>query len=361
MILKKELKEKLDKTISSVKNNSELVQKYYKNNQKISNFLCFSSVLVLISSYNLLSLLSSNENKYDNVTSENLSLIVSDNDSLDSKEQEVFENINEFIDDYGYYLEDNKVCDNLLNLNIKYGSDENISSDSIAASWNPNTQTISLYCCETSSDIGQYEGVVSHELYHLLSTNEDKEYSACLSEGITCLINYEYSDYKNTDYYYKQQLIAQALCTIVGKDVLIKSYLKYDEDILKKKLLNIYHDETVVNEFFYNIDRYHTLNTEYLQYINKKLSGKEKDNYYNLREKMNNTLNTISKELEFYYTQKNDSTAPNIDCYLTELVNNNDIVTEDKLYRITVTLNDKNIESNLIKKEHNKNHIKQYG
>ena len=91
------------------------------------------------------------------------------------------------------------------------------------------------------------------------------------------------------------------------------------------------------------------------------MSGKEKDNYYNLREKMNNTLNTISKELEFYYTQKNDSTAPNIDCYLTELVNNNDIVTEDKLYRITVTLNDKNIESNLIKKEHNKNHIKQYG
>ena len=50
------------------------------------------------------------------------------------------------------------------------------------------------------------------------------------------------------------------------------------------------------------------------------MSGKEKDNYYNLREKMNNTLNTISKELEFYYTQKNDSTAPNIDCYLTELV-----------------------------------------
>ena len=31
MILKKELKEKLDKTISSVKNNSELVKKYYKN------------------------------------------------------------------------------------------------------------------------------------------------------------------------------------------------------------------------------------------------------------------------------------------------------------------------------------------
>ena len=32
MILKKELKEKLDKTKKNIKNNSELVQKYYKNN-----------------------------------------------------------------------------------------------------------------------------------------------------------------------------------------------------------------------------------------------------------------------------------------------------------------------------------------
>ena len=41
----------------------------------------------------------------------------------------------------------------------------------------------------------------AHEYYHLMSAKYDGKYSECLSEGVTSLLNYEYSDFKRNNGY----------------------------------------------------------------------------------------------------------------------------------------------------------------
>lgn len=269
---------------------------------------------------------------------------IDENDNLDDNEKEIIYYISDFIEDYYYYMDTDLVENQLSKFDIKY---KNTTEQSITGSWHPIIKNMNFYTFASSDELDKNQGVASHELLHLLSTSILSGYSKLLYEGITSLINYEYSEGEYCNLYYKQVLVVQSLCEILGGDCVIKSYLQSDEDIIRDRLLKIDNDEDRVDRLFKNFDRYQYIYDESIDYFEIELDDNTYQEYCEIKELEQDVLTSIVEDLKYYYetkTKKELSASDIMADYLDRLIeDNNQIVIDDN--KTTIYFNDWNIPS----------------
>lgn len=271
------------------------------------------------------------------------------NDNLDDNEKEIIYYISDFIEDYYYYLDTDLVENQLSKFDIKY---KNTTEQSITGSWHPITKNMKFYTFDSSDDLEKNQSVASHELLHLLSTSVLSGYSKFLYEGITSLINYEYSQGQYCNLYYKQVLITQSLCEILGGKCVVKSYLQSDEDIIKDRLLKMDNDEDRVDRLFKNFDRYQYIYDELIDYVEIELDDSTYQDYCEISKLKKEILINIAEDLKYYYeakTQKELSSSDIMADYLDRLIEDDcQIVIDDN--KTTIYFNDWNIPSSYFPK-----------
>ena len=277
---------------------------------------------------------------------------INSNENLDDKEKEILTYVSDFISDYYYYMDDEDVNQKLSTFDIKY---EETSDNHLAGTWNSWFNEMTFYNCDYSVELNSNQDVVSHELYHLLSGDI---YNPCLREGITSLINYEYSNYQNTDGYFKQLLMSQILCEIIDPELIIKSYLQSDISILKTELLKIDDDKSRFKRLLNNMENYQLLFDQYLNYVEVELDEITYNEYLQLKDCKQNLLDSIKEDLQFYYQQSGkESNSELVNNYLEKLVFDYDKIIENDNKKV-VYICDRNIPSNYFTKQDNKQLIK---
>ena len=275
------------------------VRKSYLKNYNFNNkIFSFSIACSFLLSNGVNALLNVNDDDSFQST-ESVYEYIDKNPYLDDEEKESLSYVSDFIDDYYNLLDASVLRDRLQNFDIDY-KDSKPEAPGIYGAWMPNINVVKFYYCENSDDISKNASIASHEYYHLLSVKYDKEYSECLSEGVTSLLNYEYSDFKNKDYYVKERQIARMLSLIIGKDKLIQSYLKYDSDMLKKSLREISTNREQLDNLFVNMKELHNINIEISKYVEKVLSDEEYDKFEELLNKKQKLVVKVARNINHF-------------------------------------------------------------
>ena len=342
---KKEIINKINDEISFIRRC--YVKKYELNNKVLSFSLAFS--LALTNSCNMLL----RQNRKECFSSaDSVYEYVEKNPYLDDNEKESLYYVEGFINDY-YYLLDAEVLKHRLQV---FDIDYKDLDSNIYGSWKSNIDVVNLYCCDNSLDIKKNKSTISHELYHVLSVNNDKEYSECLSEGITSLLNYEYSDFNNSDLYIKERQIARLLTILVGKENMIDSYLNFDIYKLKSNLKKISTNKEKLKDLFDSIEEYHKLNIESFSYINKTLDSETYKEYKKNYKKKYELSIKIAADLNYYAKSKKLEFNDDFYIALNSFVNENDEVMEiDSNYY--VYLDDSDIKMYTINNNSNKEKV----
>ena len=208
---------------------------------------------------------------------------------------------------------------------------------------------IKVIAINSNMSYGRQRFTVAHELYHLLSGDI---YNKCLEEGITSLINYEYSDYENQDSYYKQLLIAQILCEIIDPELVVKSYLQADTSIITDELFKIDNNKTRYKRLFKNLSRYQEVFNEYLEYTEVDLEKGSYNDYLNLKNIEEDLLKSIKSDLKFYYDHsKNRKDEATVEDYFDKLTTDYDIVVNSNNNKNKIVyMGDYNTESKYLRK-----------
>lgn len=314
---KKKIVNRINDEISSIRR--YYVKKYELNNKVLSFSLAFSLALT-----NACSFILNNQKRDSFESSLEVYEYIDKNPYLDENEKESLYYVEDFINEYYYLLDAESLRRRLQEFDIDY---KELDSN-IYGSWKSNINVVNLCYCDNSSGISKNKSIISHELYHMISVNKDGEYSACLSEGIASLLNYEYSDFNNSDLYVKERQIARLFSILVGKEDMMNSYLNSDMNSLKKSLMKISTDKDRVVELFDDIEMYHKLNVESFSYINKTLEKEEFDKYQDLNNKKYDFCIRIATNLNHY--AKSKELKFNDDFYkaMNTFVNGNDEVME---------------------------------
>ena len=277
------------------------VKDYDRNNRILSFSLAFS-MLFSNATYRLIN--SKTEEVFTN--SSEVYEYINRNPYLDEEEKKSIYYIDEFVNDYYYLLDVEALKDKLPTFDIDYrkGKNDSLESSKILGSWKPNINVINFYYCNNSADISDNKSAAAHEYYHLMSAKYEGKYSECLSEGVTSLLNYEYSDFKNVDFYKKEREIARMISILVGRENLIKSYTHCDNDILKNSLHKISTDDDVLKSLFKNIEDFHKTNLKILDYLDRTLDRKEYFEYQKITDQRYRLMVEVAKNLNHYAMSK---------------------------------------------------------
>lgn len=323
--------------------------KDYNRNNKILSFSLAFSMLFSNATYKLIT--RHNEEVFTN--SNTVYEYVDRNPYLDEEEKESISYIDDFIKDYYYLLDVEALRDKLSTFDIDYrkGKHDSLESSKILGSWKPNINVVNFYYCDNSSDISDNKSAAAHEYYHLMSTKYDSEYSECLSEGVTSLLNYEYSDFENVDFYTKEREISRMISMLVEREDLVKSYTHCDNDILKNSLYKISTDKDVLKSLFKNMDRFHSTNLKTLDYLDRTLDKEEYSKYKNISDERYRLMVEVAKNLNHYAMSKGISRDDDFYLALTNFLTSDidEMEMEGKYY---LTQNNEDLEIYTIKKHH---------
>ncbi len=187
---------------------------------------------------------------------------INSNTNLDKTEKQIINGSWNFIEDYYQSLDYDYITTQLQKFDIKY---EKISP-TFSGTWNTTTSTITLYGLENKTQILEKQSAANHEFIHLLS-NGQNNIPPFLKEGIDALICLEYDISRPS--YKKQYTTVQLLCEIINPDLIIKSYLQGDINIIKQELLKIDNDPEKLEELFTCFDNYHQIFMQQLSLVSQ--------------------------------------------------------------------------------------------
>lgn len=310
---KKEILNKLKKETSFIS------KKYYFSNRVFSFSIIFSLALSNVG------ITFSNDKDGESFTSSKAVYgYIDKNPYLDKNEKESLHYVENFVNDYYYLLDVETLKERLQIVDIDYKDLES----NVYASWKSNIDVINLYYCKNSGGISDNKSIISHELYHMFSVNHDKEYSECLSEGMASLLNYEYSDFENSDLYVKERQIARLFSILVGKENMMDSYLNFDMNKLKKSLKKISTNKQKLEGLFQKIEEYHKLNKESFKYINKTLDIDTYKKYEELNDKKYELAVGIAADFNYYAMSKEIEMDDKFYTAINTFSNTNDEVME---------------------------------
>ena len=337
--------------IKKAKEHLYSVRKCYTSNYDYNNKLfSFSIAFSILLSNGINGLL--NTRDVDRFQSaESVYEYIDKNPYLDEEEKESLYYVSDFVDDYYQLLDASVLRNRLQNFDIDYKAALS-EAPGIYGAWMPNINVVKFYYCDNSDDISKNNSIASHEYYHLLSVKYNKEYSECLSEGVTSLLNYEYSDFNNKDYYVKERQIARMLSMIIGKDELIESYLEYDNDMLKKSLKEISTNKEELDSLFENMEKLHSVNIKISKYVEKVLSDEEYDKFDKLlREKQRLTIE-VARNINHFARSKDISFEPEFANVITNFMKDDYeiMIIDEKKY---VNFVDNDIQTYVIKRNVN--------
>lgn len=225
---------------------------------------------------------------------------ISDNTNINEEEKKYLNGIDVFINDYEKYIDVPFACDKLENFHIIYKECDNNGSYVTKGTWSKSKEEIIYYITKDESKETK-QRTINHELLHLISSH-DGNYPGILNEGVTSVICYEYNF--DTDCYDKYRLITYMLCEVVSSDVVIKSYLMSDYSIIENKLYEIIPDKNLIAKLSDSFDNCGKYVDSTKKMLGIELNEDEQKKFNKYKEKLNKSLDDISKILSRFYMIK---------------------------------------------------------